>query len=84
MPQKAPKLPAETIAQIARWIDLGAPYDRPLVERAAGEPAGAPVFTDEERNFWSFRPLAAVVPPTVLDAGVGTHADRPVHPRQAA
>ena len=34
MPQKAPKLPDATIADIARWIDLGAPYDRPLVDRA--------------------------------------------------
>ena len=35
MPQKAPKLPDATIADIVRWIDLGAPYDRPLVDRAA-------------------------------------------------
>src|SRR3954454_17382619 len=33
MPQKAARLPDGTIARIARWIDLGAPYDRPLVER---------------------------------------------------
>ena len=35
MPRKAPKLPDATIADIVRWIDLGAPYDRPLVDRAA-------------------------------------------------
>ena len=35
MPQKAAKLPDATIADIARWIDLGAPFDRPLVDRAA-------------------------------------------------
>ena len=35
MPQKAAKLPDAIIADITRWIDLGAPYDRPLVDRAA-------------------------------------------------
>ena len=42
MPQKAPKLADETIAAIVRWIDCGAPYDRPLVPRptrGAGEKA---------------------------------------------
>ena len=32
MPAEADKLPAEQIAAISRWIDLGAPYDKPLVE----------------------------------------------------
>jgi len=77
MPHKAPKLAGETIAQIARWIDLGAPYDRPLSERK-GETAartGAP--TAVERNFWSFRPLGAVTPPSVRSAGwVLTPIDR--------
>jgi mono/diheme cytochrome c family protein len=71
MPKNAPKLPDETIARIARWIDLGAPYDRPLVERGRGVPAGAAAVTDEERNFWSFRPLAAVDPPPVRDRAWG-------------
>ena len=35
MPQKAPKLADAAIADIGRWIDLGAPYDRPLVDRKA-------------------------------------------------
>jgi len=68
MPQKGVKLPAETIERIARWIDLGAPYDRPLVERAGGKPSRANAISDEDRRFWSFRPLAAVAPPPVRDA----------------
>src|SRR5947207_734353 len=32
MPEGAAKLPPEAIELIAKWIDLGAPYDRPLVE----------------------------------------------------
>jgi mono/diheme cytochrome c family protein len=67
MPQKKPKLPAETIARIAEWIELGAPYDKPLVDRkpvVAAKPAGP---TAEDRAFWSFRPLRVVAPPTVND-----------------
>src|SRR5438093_365600 len=41
MPYQGAQLPDETIEQIARWIDLGAPYDRPLVERTGVEPAQA-------------------------------------------
>src|SRR4051794_935703 len=68
MPQKAPRLPDATIEQIARWIELGAPSDRPLVERAGGGPAQASAITDEDRGFWSFRPLAPVSPPPTGDA----------------
>jgi mono/diheme cytochrome c family protein len=61
MPHKAPKLADAAIADIGRWIDLGAPYDRPLVDRKAGtKPAAA-----GDPDFWSFRPLARVSPPVV-------------------
>ena len=73
MPQKAPKLADAAIADISRWIDLGAPYDRPLVDRKASTKptvVGAP-------DFWSFRPLARVSPPTVIDpAWTRTSIDR--------
>ena len=58
MPQKAAKLPDATIADIARWIDLGAPYDRPLVDRAATARGAAGSTLRTDKNFWSFRPLA--------------------------
>ena len=70
MPQKAAKLPDATIEQIARWIDLGAPYDRPLVEKK-GESAKDRVITEKDREFWSFRPLASVTPPVVKDQAWG-------------
>ena len=68
MPHKRAKLPTEAIASIAAWIDLGAPYDAPLV---AGKTKG-PVWTttvvpDEARRFWSFQPLRRVEPPAVKD-----------------
>jgi mono/diheme cytochrome c family protein len=31
MPHERPKLPDADIAKVAQWIDLGAPYDRPLL-----------------------------------------------------
>ena len=64
MPFQQAKLPEEAISSIARWVDLGAPYDKPLVDKpAAGE--GPLEITDEHREFWSFRPLARNAPPAV-------------------
>src|SRR4051794_34360495 len=74
MPQKAPKLPDATIEQIARWIELGAPYDRPLVERAKGGQAQASAITAEDRAFWSFRRLSPIAPPEVADADADADA----------
>ncbi|MGL4463197.1 MAG: DUF1549 domain-containing protein, partial [Planctomycetia bacterium] len=64
MPYKGRKLPDDALAAVARWIDLGAPYDAPLVDRAAA--AGARV-SPEAREFWSFRPLSKTEPPTRPD-----------------
>jgi mono/diheme cytochrome c family protein len=62
MPQKAAKLPDQAIAQIAAWIDAGAPYDKPLVANAPVA-KGRPNVTDEDRQFWSFQPLKPGRPP---------------------
>ena len=45
MPQKSGKLAADRTAAIAAWIDAGAAYDRPLVDRGVPE------------VHWAFRPL---------------------------
>ncbi len=69
MPFQQPKLPEQAITNIARWIELGAPYDkpladRPLLDRPPGEqPAEV---TDADRQFWSFRPLARSAPPPAV------------------
>jgi len=70
MPQKAPKLPEATIAAMVRWIDLGAPYDRPLVQRATAAAAVKARISPSEadRSFWAFRPLRVVAPPPVQGA----------------
>ena len=63
MPAKADKLPSEALKKIADWINLGAPYDQPLVERSiAGK--GMQV-TDDDRNFWAYAPLQFVKAPAV-------------------
>src|SRR5262245_28411719 len=96
MPQKAPRLPDATIERIARWIELGAPYDHPLIDKAGGPPSQpvGPLITDEDRRFWSFRPLADVSPPplpndgwgrTPIDAFIGAALDgRGLRPNPAA
>ena len=65
MPHKRDQLPAETIAAIARWIDLGAPYDGPLSGEASKTDAGG--VSEADRQFWSFQPLANADPPEVDD-----------------
>ena len=82
MPFKKPKLPEPVIKQIEQWIELGAPYDKPLVEKTAAEPAEM-VVTDEDRQFWSFRPLKRVKPARVEnEAWVQSPIDRFVLARQ--
>ena len=77
MPDKAPKLPAAVIDQVRRWIDLGAPYDRPLVEGKKGAQPGEKAVTDRDRDFWSFRPLSSIPLPSVRDESWGrTAVDR--------
>ncbi len=75
MPPKGPRLADEQLARLAAWIDLGAPYDRPLAEKGAAKKPM--VVTDEDRDFWSFRPLARPTPPPVKEgSGVRTPVDR--------
>ena len=63
MPAKADKLSPDALKKIADWINLGAPYDQPLVEQSiAGK--GMQV-TDDDRNFWAYAPLQAVKAPVV-------------------
>ncbi len=63
MPAKNPKLPDDAIQKIAQWIDLGAPYDQPLIVKP-GLTKGMQV-TDDDRNFWSFAPLKKPSAPLV-------------------
>lgn len=65
MPSKRPKLSDETIATIARWIELGAAYDTPLVDRATTATRGdsGPMrVTSADRDYWAYAPLQTSFP----------------------
>ncbi len=65
-PEQGARLTDAQIRHLAAWIDLGAPYDRPLLDKGGGKKPL--VVTDEDRRFWSFRPLARAPLPAVKDA----------------
>jgi len=66
MPMDASKLPAAEIAAIAKWIDLGAPYDAPLVDGMQDKtPWTQRVVDVDARKYWAFQPLGKHEPPTV-------------------
>jgi len=67
MPLKADRLPAEAIQHIAAWIDSGAPYDRPLIERGDSAAWTRKVVPEEAKQLWSLLPLQQVEPPRVVD-----------------
>ena len=70
MPPKGNKpLTAAQLADLARWIDLGAAYDKPLDRPARGAQDKAMVVSAADRDFWSFRPLARPAVPAVKSAG---------------
>ena len=60
------------MAQIKDWIDLGAPYDRPLIEKVAKVKKPLEV-TEADRQFWSFQPLSNPKPPVI--ATINRHGD---------
>ena len=70
MPKDAAKLPEAAIARIASWIDLGAPYDGPMVAAKTKKlPWTERVVPADAKEFWSFQPLGSVKPPAMADSG---------------
>tara|TARA_B100001123_G_scaffold447699_1_gene606085 strand:- start:158 stop:3235 length:3078 start_codon:yes stop_codon:yes gene_type:complete len=57
MPHEGDKLDEGSIEAIARWIDLGAPYDHPLVEGVNLKNQGPVEVTDRDRDYWAYRPI---------------------------
>lgn len=57
MPDDKPKLSDAAIAKITEWIQLGAPYDAPLVEGRKPSRDKSVVSADD-KQWWAFRPLA--------------------------
>ncbi len=67
MPQKEPKLPDAALAKVEQWINLGAPYDGPLLDKGKPVAAGPMQVSERDRAFWSFQPLRRVEPPVMKD-----------------
>ncbi len=77
MPYDEEKLPAAEISAIAKWIDLEAPYDQPLVEGSEDlKDWTERTISDDARDFWSFRPLLSTLPPDIQDEWCKTDIDR--------
>lgn len=74
MPEDGAKLPAPQIAALAKWIELGAPYDKPLIDKNVRPDAWlTKTIDDKSREFWSFQPLRRVEPPIVKSAAWGAN-----------
>ncbi len=78
MPDGDPKLPDATIAKIIEWIDLGAPYDNPLVaSKLKGKSWTERVLPASAKQWWAFEPLLKTAAPVVKDGAWGkTSIDR--------
>ncbi len=69
MPFESGKLPDAAIARIIEWIDLGAPYDNPLVaSKLKGRSWTERVLPASAKQWWAFEPLTKNEPPAVKDA----------------
>ncbi|MBM83639.1 MAG: hypothetical protein CMJ78_24030, partial [Planctomycetaceae bacterium] len=69
MPYNEEQLTQKEITAISTWIDLGAPYDEPLVaSKATAKPWTARKVDEKDRQWWAFQPLASPQPPKVKDA----------------
>jgi mono/diheme cytochrome c family protein len=64
MPDDAPRLSDAAIQKIAAWIDDGAAYSAPLITGRQPKKDSA-VVTEEDRNWWAFRPLQKVAAKSV-------------------
>lgn len=68
MPQDAAKLSDAEIANVAAWIDRGAPYDESLIAPTKAAPLWtARTIDPKARTFWSFQPLKHHAAPLVAD-----------------
>jgi len=77
MPEDGAQLSPIALEKIAQWIELGAPYDKPLAKEDQEDPLAwtQRKIDDSRRDFWSFQPLAPVTPPRPGDAWVRTPID---------
>lgn len=76
MPEDGARLADRQLTAIRKWIDLGAPYDKPLIEQTDDPLAWTQRQIDAaDRDFWSFQPLQASDPPPANDPFVRNEID---------
>lgn len=59
------KLKDEEIEALAAWVKMGAPWPSATAPAVAGGVRSAREFTEEEKNYWAFQPVAHPAPPSV-------------------
>jgi len=64
MPKKGKKLPPEQLAVLEKWIAQGAKITKPEPETLAP----GMFITEEDRAWWSFKPIAKPAPPVLENA----------------
>ena len=62
------KLGDSEVETLVRWIEHGAVWPERTPTRAPRKP-GSPLFSEKEKSFWSFQPVADVPLPEVKDSG---------------
>lgn len=67
MPAEGAKLDERQALAIEKWIGLGAPYDKPLTDKADADPTAwmRKTIPEDARDFWIFRSWENQVPPTI-------------------
>ena len=82
MPKDGAKLSPRAIAAIVQWLDLGAPYDRPLTAPVKDPLAWTrTTILPEARSYWAFQPLKKVLPPQIANGWGNTPIDSFVNRR---
>lgn len=64
------KLPAEDLAKITRWVEMGAPWtpeDADVLVEIHDPLAGVTEVNDKTKAHWSYKPMQRVEPPKVAD-----------------
>ena len=58
----------DVVEFLTQWIDLGAAYDKPLIESAGPTVKKPMVVTEKDKEYWAYRKLQPTPVPTVKDA----------------
>lgn len=74
MPPDGPRMTSHEIEVLKRWIESGA--DWPASSHPKITAAAEMVVTEEDRQFWSFRPLSQKAPPAGDDEWIRNDVDR--------